>query len=198
MHLSRREALRLILAATAAGVILPKMQGAPTQPGLSWDPDMLKKDIPWDRLMTPAEKRATTALCDILIPADDYGPAASAVGVPDFLDEWISAPYDGQVRDRKTIRDGLAWLDQESVKRTTKTFADSTLAQQTALVTETFAPDTPARKAGYSFMKLFRDRTAGGYYTTREGWKAIGYTGNVPQAEFAGPSDEILKRIGVI
>ncbi len=198
MNLTRREALRLILAATAAGVILPKMQGAPTQPGLSWDPDMLKKDIPWDRLMTPAEKRATTALCDIIIPADDYGPAASAVGVPDFLDEWISAPYDTQVKDRKTIRDGLAWLDQESVKRTTKAFADSTLEQQTALVTETFAPDTPARKAGYGFMKLFRDRTAGGYYTTREGWKAIGYTGNVPQAEFAGPSDEVLKRIGVI
>jgi hypothetical protein len=76
--------------------------------------------------MTAAEKRATAALADVLIPSDEFGPAASAVGVVDFLDEWISAPYEPQQRDAKVIREGLAWLDAESERRAGKVFADAT------------------------------------------------------------------------
>jgi hypothetical protein len=59
---------------------------------IGFDPDLLKKEIPWARLLTEREKLVATALGDLIIPADEYGPAASTVGVPDFIDEWVSAP----------------------------------------------------------------------------------------------------------
>ncbi len=39
------------------------------------------------------------------------------VGVPDFIDEWVSAPYEAQQKDGKVIRAGLAWIDDEAKKR---------------------------------------------------------------------------------
>jgi hypothetical protein len=56
---------------------------------------------------------------------------------------------------------------------------------------------TPERKAAHGFFQLFRDRAAGGYYTTVEGWKAIGYTGNSPLPEFPGPPAEVRQRLGL-
>ena len=47
------------------------------------------------------------------------------------------------------------------------------------------------------FFKKFRDLTAGGYYTTPEGMKDIGYVGNVPLATFDGPPPEVLRKLGL-
>jgi hypothetical protein len=49
------------------------------------------------------------------LPADANSPAASAVGVPAFIDEWVSAPYPDQQQHRGVIRGGLAWLNTEAV-----------------------------------------------------------------------------------
>ena len=38
---------------------------------------------------------------------------------------------------------------------------------------------------------------AGGYYSTREGWQAIGYVGNVALGAFAGPPREVRERLGL-
>ena len=165
--------------------------------GLGADPDLLKKDIPWQRVLTAAEKRAAGALADLLIPADEHGPAATAVGVVDFLDEWVSAPYETQQRDAKTIREGLAWMDAEATRRFGKLFADSAAAEQSALVDDILKEGSDARKKAYSFWKLFRDRVAGAYYSTPEGWKALGYTGNAPLAEFPGATPEALRHVGL-
>ena len=197
--LSRREAIRQILAVTAVASAL-NLRGFAAEleaPALGFDPNLLKKEIPWTRLLTDAEKKTVTALVDVIIPADEFGPAASAVGVPDFIDEWVSAPYDQQVKDRKVIRDGLAWLDGEATKRFGKGFAGSTVEQQTAIVEDIVKEGTEARKHGKAFFTVFRDRTTGGYYTTPEGWKAIGYTGNTPMAEFPGPPPEALAHAGL-
>jgi hypothetical protein len=50
----------------------------------------------------------------VIIPADDDSPSASAVGVPDFIDEWISSPYPAQAGDRRIVLDGLQWIDDEA------------------------------------------------------------------------------------
>ena len=128
-----------------------------------------------------------------MIPADDLGPAASAVGVPDFIDEWVSAPYDQQVKERKTIRDGLAALDAAAKERAGKAFAELAPAEQAAFLEIVFTKAHPL----HSFLVLFRDRAAGGYYTTPEGWRALGYTGNLPMVEFPGPPPEALAHVGL-
>ena len=89
-------------------------------------------------------------------------PAASKVGVTEFIDEWVSAPYEQQEHDRAIIQQGLAWLDGESKQRFGKVFADATPEQQTALVDDIVKTGTDAHKKGFDFFKLFRDRAAGG------------------------------------
>lgn len=198
LPLSRREALRRILAASAMAATLDITAFAAEDiRGIGTDPNLLKKDIPWPRVLTAEEKRVVTALGDIIVPADEYGPAASAVGVPDVIDEWVSAPYEAQQQDLKAIRAGLAWIDGEARKRFGKGFADATPAEQVSLVEDIVKDGTPARKEGYNFFKLFRDRVAGGYFSTPEGWKAIGYTGNMPLSEFPGPTPEALQHVGL-
>jgi hypothetical protein len=196
--LSRREALRRVIGLSVA-ISAMEMNAFAATPvrGIGTDPNLLKKEIPWPLLLNEAEKRAVAAFADVLIPADEHGPAASKVGVTEFIDEWVSAPYEQQERDRAIIRKGLAWLDAESKMRFGKVFADAAPAQQTALVDDIVKSGTAAHKKGFVFFKRFRDRAAGGYYSTPEGWKAIGYVGNTPMAEYPGPPPEVLKHLGL-
>lgn len=196
--LTRRDALKRVVGLSIAltALDLPAFAQTPMR-GIGGDPNLLKKEIPWARVLTEVEKRTVTALADLTIPADEHGPAASAVGVPDFIDEWVSAPYEQQEKDLKVIRGGLAWLDGEAQKRFGKGFADAAAEQQTAILDGIVKEGTAARKQAFSFFSLFRDRVAGGYYSTPEGWKAIGYVGNVPMMEFPGPPLEVLKHLGL-
>lgn len=196
--LNRREALKRVIGLSVAlsALEMPAFAATPLR-GIGTDPNLLKKEIPWPRVLTEAEKKTVTALADVIIPADAHGPAASAVGVPDFIDEWVSAPYEQQEKDLEVIRKGLAWIDAEAQQRFDKSFAEAATEQQTALLDDIVKEGTAARKQAFSFFKLFRDRAAGGYYTTPEGWKAIGYIGNVPMAEFPGPPPEVLRHLGL-
>lgn len=198
LPLSRRDAIKRVVGfSLALSALNLNSFGAVGSPIIGRDPDLLKKVIPWDRVLTPEEKRIVTVLGDLIIPADDHGPAASAVGVPDFIDEWVSAPYEQQQIEGKIIREGLAWIDAESTKRFSKGFADADAVQQTALLDDIIKEETEARKAAFGFFQLFRDRVAAGYYSTPIGWKAIGYVGNLPMAEFPGPPPEVLKHLGL-
>ena len=53
------------------------------------------------------------------------------------------------------------------------------------------------RRRGAIGSEIFHNLTAGGFYTTPEGWKDIGYVGNVALAEFPGPPPEVLKHLGL-
>ena len=199
--LSRREAVQRMLAAAAAfGLLEQRSHGlTPVPPTLGSDPDLHKKIIPWNRILTEAEMRTVTVLADAIIPADEKSPAASAVGVPDFINEWVSAPYPHQMADREQIVPGLAWLDQEAQKRFKKSFADLGHEQISAICDDICSKPKakpPFRKAAGFFAK-FRELTAGGFYSTPEGWKDLGYIGNVPMAEFPGPPPEVLKHLGL-
>ena len=200
LPLSRRDALKRVIGLSVAlsAMELPAF-AQPDSGRIGGDPNLFKKEIPWDRVLTDAEKRAVTALADLIVPADEHGPAASAVGVPDFIDEWVSAPYEQQQGDLKVIRGGLAWLEDEAKKRFGKSFADGAAEQQAALVDDIVKDGTEARRQAFDFFQLFRNRVAGGYYSTPEGWKAIGYTGNVPIAgDYPGPPPEVLKHLGLV
>ena len=195
---SRRDAVKRVIGLSIALSALDVSSfGQAGAQGIGLDPNLHKKEIPWPRVLTADEKRAVTALGDIIIPADEYGPAASAVGVPDFIDEWVSAPYEQQQTDSKIIRQGLAWIDAESKSRFGKVYADLAAEQQTAILDDILKDGTDAHKKAKSFFVTFRDRVTGGYYSTPEGWKAIGYVGNTPMAEFPGPPPEVLKHLGL-
>ena len=172
------------------------------QKGYGTDPDLVKDWTPggpWPLTLSENARATVTALCDLIIPADDQSPAASAVGVVDFIDEWISAPYPQQRADREIVLTGLAWIEAESQQRFGKGFAAATDVQRAAIADNicSAAQAKPAFAVAAKFFAKFRDLTAGGFYTTPVGMKDIGYRGNVPLATFDGPPVEALKKAGL-
>jgi hypothetical protein len=170
--------------------------------GYGTDPDLMRAYNPgdlWPLTFTPAQRAAAAALCDTILPADEHGPAASTVGTHDFIDEWISAPYPGHAADRKTILDGLVWLDAEAQRRFKAIFTQLSAAQRAAICDDLcHLPEAkPAHREGARFFRRFRDLAAGGYYSTPAGMKDIGYVGNVALEKYEGPPPEVLRKLGI-
>jgi hypothetical protein len=173
-----------------------------TQKGYGTDPDLIKEwkpGGPWPLTLSEAARLTTAALCDLIIPADDHSPAASSVGVVDFIDEWVSAPYPQQRGDRAIVLPGLIWIEAEAQQRFSKTFPSLNDAQRNAIADDLCSADKAASRfqTAAIFFAKFRDLTAGGFYTTPVGWKDLGYVGNVSLQKFDGPPLEALKKAGV-
>ena len=204
-RLPRRVALKWMVAASATISMLDwRSFGAPaaTAKGYGLDANLLETYNPgdlWPLTLTEAQRRTATALCDVIIPADNKSPAASQLHVVDFIDEWISAPYPGQQAHREIIVNGLAWMETESAKRYKKTFPELTEPEQHSICDDIcFAPKAaPEFRTVANFFSLFRNLTTGGFYTTPAGWKDIGYVGNVALQKFDGPPPEVLKHVGL-
>jgi len=202
--MDRRTSIQWLMAAAAVGSSLEasaKPNTKPTQ-GIGADPDLVRKYKSgelWPLSFTERERRCANALCGLIIPADEGSPSAAELKVEVFIDEWISAPYEDQQKDRTVILKGLAWLDTESEKRFGAVFAAAKLEQQAEIADQICKPlpkDAPLHESAHFFAK-FRDLTAGGFYTTPEGMKDVGYVGNVPSQTFDGPPAAVIKLVGV-
>jgi hypothetical protein len=180
----------------------PQDAPLPTAKGYGTDPDLVRIHHPgalWPLTLTPSQRRTAGALCDVILPGDDRSPSASAVGVVDFMDEWLSAPYPRHQQDRAMVLAGLGWLDAESEQRFGKAFADLSSLEQQAICDDICY--APAAKAAFAtaaaFFARYRDLTAGGFYSTPEGRRDLGYIGNVPLTSFTGPPADLLRSLGL-
>jgi hypothetical protein len=207
-RLDRRTAIKWMLTASASALLWEhRALGAPPTPatvrGYGTDPDLLRAYKPgelWPLTLTVAQRRTVTALCDLIVPADGKSPSASAVGVPDFVDEWISAPYPAQAADKNVILPGLAWLDAESLRRFGFDFATGGHREMVAIcddICDEKTAEQPFKEAARFFGRFWILAT-GGFYTSPEGLRDIGYVGNVPLASFEGPSQELLQKLGIV
>ena len=165
--------------------------------GTPSDPFLKGAKVTWPKLLTAAELTTLAALCDTIIPADEKSPAASKVGAVDYINEVLSAPT--RTNDMVLIRGGLIWLNGESNARFGKPYHQLSDVQRTAICDDICF--LPKAKAGYlagaTFFDRVRDLTAVAFYTTPEGWKDIGYIGNVPIPTFPGPPLELLQKLGL-
>ncbi|HSG50365.1 MAG TPA: gluconate 2-dehydrogenase subunit 3 family protein [Longimicrobiales bacterium] len=224
--MDRREALKLLALAAAAPAALtacgPGEEGAqggdaaatgdaagprtaaasnPLARGDAWDPDLVNPVLRWEKVLTQDERDGLAALCDVIIPADERSPSASSVGAHDYIDEWVSAPYDFGRNDLVLVRGGLGWLDAEAARRfgDGKRFRDLADAEKAAVCDDIcYLPRAreehrmPAR-----FFAKVRDLTATAFYTTREGMQDIGYVGNLPTTAWGPPPPEVLRHLGL-
>jgi len=212
--MDRRTTIKWMLTAAASvsslrGVALAKtVLASPSDlrnsavKGYGTDPNLLNSYKPgelWPLTFTAKQRRTATALSDLIIPADETSPSASAVGVIDFLDEWVSAPYEPNHKDRKMILDGFKWIDRESAKRFSEPFAALDEAQQNTICNDIcYAPEAKPRFAKAAlFFARYRDLTAGGFYTTPQGRKDLQYVGNMPLERYDGPPLEALRKAGL-
>jgi len=192
--LSRRVTLQWIAATSFAAahprwtrgqarVIVPP--DAPSQ-GYGTDPNLKHPVVPWPLVMDSKQLQQTAVLADLILPGTASAPAPSALGVPDFVNEWVSAPYPDQQQDRAIIFAGLRSLDAAAAPYQRSSFLELDSQSQQKLVAELASRQANATGAAgpNTFFRRFRLLVTGAYYTTPEGFKDIGYTGNVPIASY--------------
>jgi hypothetical protein len=201
--MDRRSTLKWVLAASASMPFAPqfgfaKNNHAVKRPAVGYgtDPDLLKVHVPgdvWPLTLNQSQRNTTRALCEVVVPG------SGAVNVVDFIDEWISAPYPVQRKDRTMIVGGLAWVEAEALRRFGKPFERLDAAQYRALCDDVCSlPDAkPAFTEAARFFARFRDLTAGGYYSSAAGRQDLGYIGNTPTVTFAPPPPELLRKLGL-
>jgi Gluconate 2-dehydrogenase subunit 3 len=211
--MDRRTSIKWVLAASASWPLLRARtvgaaEAAAAEPllalkGYGTDPDLLKTYHPgevWPLTLSAAQRQLAGVLSDLIIPADEHSPSATSVGVVDFIDEWVSAPYPECQKDRPIILAGLGWLDAEAARQHGKSFTGLAVAQQMEICDEIcdVAHAAPARREAARFFARYRDLTAASFYSSPVGRKDLGYIGNVPQARFEGPPPELLKKLNLI
>jgi hypothetical protein len=180
----------------------PSGAGNPLARGDAWDPDLISPTVPWEGVLTDDELATLAVLCDVIIPADDRSPSASSVGAHEYVDEWVSAPYDGYRRDQVLVRGGLVWLDAESARRFEggRRFRDLGDDERRAICDDICDPASarPEHRQAARFFARVRDLTAGAFYTTDEGMADIGYVGNVPvHGDWPPPPPEAFSHLGL-
>jgi len=153
----------------------------------------------WPLTLTVSQRARATLLCDTIIPADATSPSASQVGVVDLIDEWISAPYPTQRKDRDLVLRGLNWLDSESMRRFSKAMLELTADELHQICDDIcWVPKArPQFADAAAFFARYRDLTTGGFYTSPQGRADLRYVGNTPMPRFDGPPLEVLKKVGL-
>jgi hypothetical protein len=161
--------------------------------GYGKDPNLFDPHAPWPRTMTPNQLKQASVLADLFLPKTGSFPAPSEVGIADFVDEWVSAPYPEQQRDRALILDGLAWLDREAARLGKPDFCSLSTDRQIQLLSQTAQLPTstdPQAMKLYGFFRRFRSVTVGAYYCLERNHAEIGYMGNVAMDGFPPPTAE--------
>ena len=205
----RRTTIQWMLAAAASMPLLGNRSVSqevtahlPAANGYGTDPNLTKIYHPgdvWPLTLDGAQRRCAAALCNVILPGDDRSPNAESVGVVDFIDEWVSAPYPRQREDRPMILQGLAWMDAEGMLRFNRKFHELDESSQHGICDDIcYEPKAPAKfLRAAQFFTRYRDLTVGGFYSTPAGRQDLGYMGNVPMSTFEGPPPEVLRKLGL-
>lgn len=210
-RMGRRRALKILASAAALPMVACEpderapgpgrvpVEGNPLAAGTPADPDLVRPVVPWEPVLSSEEMETVRVLCDLILPEDEHSPSAAEVGVPDFINEWVSAPYEAQERDLVLVRGGLAWLNSHAVERFGAPFTELSREDQGAICDDlSYLPDAaPEHRVGARFFDKVRDLTVVGFYTTEEGMEDLGYVGNQPMASWDGPPPEVLERLGL-
>jgi hypothetical protein len=197
--LSRRATLEWMAAVSFVTALPRGIRAAASAPnsspqitsGYGTDPNLKEPVVPWPLVMEPYQLKLTAALADLILPASAAAPAASVLGVAEFINEWVSAPYSDQVKDRTRLIEGLRWIDAESVRRGQRNFLESDSSVRQGIMNDIGRKPPRATYGVQSlFFNRFRFLVVSSYYTTPDGFEDIGYTGNIPLAAYPPMTDE--------
>ncbi len=164
--MDRREALRVLGAATAAPLISRDLYALGKDARARW------RARPGFRVLDAQQQILVQALTEMIIPATDT-PGAKGAGVDQFIDVMLADWYDPA--DRQTFLDGLADVDARSKAATGKAFTDAAAAQQTALLTalddELARQRATHQRLDKNFWRNLKWLTLTGYYTSQVGFE---------------------------
>jgi gluconate 2-dehydrogenase gamma chain len=147
----------------------------------------------WE-FLTEAQARTLTAICDQIIPKDDF-PSASEAGVLNYIDKQLVRHYRPH---QEAYRVGLEQAEAQSRKRFGKEFSELAAADQLGVVMD-------LERDQRGFFEMVRNHTLEGYYgSPRHGgnrdevsWKMLGL-GDPPllgraQYDLTGSKDVVTR-----
>lgn len=166
----------------------------PPAKGYGRDPDLMAPKVPWPLTLSKAQRATVDLLGDLILPADEQSPGAGKLGVGAFVDEWISAPYPTQRKDREQALGGLIWLDAQSRALHGAAFDAITPAQRGGLLDAlTVTAPVASMAKPVAFMDTLRYLFVLGFYSLPEGKADMGFIGDEPTpGDYPGPTPEAL------
>ena len=192
--MDRRDVMKLLGAASLAAIGLASPDVARAADYAS---TALQQGAPAYKpiFFTKAEWPMVRTLSDLVIPRDARSGSATDAGVPEFMD-FIMSDFKW---NQKWMREGLRWLNGECTRRFKRGFVACTPEQQKLLLNDiAFPKKAPAAlKTGVEFFTKFRDLTATGFWSSRIGYKDIGYMGNTIVPVWEGCPEPQLQKLGV-
>ena len=198
MHnLNRRTLLKMLgTAPVVAGAALTEAEAQQAHAhGQAARQTARRTGTPFKPTFFTAHEYATVrVLVDMIIPKDERSGSATDAGVPEFMDFILNEQTVRQV----PMRGGLAWLDQDAMRRFDRTFLQATPAQRTEILDAISGiEDDPMRPAGQAFFRSFRDLTSSGFWTSKMGIEDLAYMGNTFVPVWEGCPPETLKKLGI-
>jgi hypothetical protein len=164
--MDRREALRVLGAATAAPLISKDLYALGRDVRARW------RARPGFQVLDAQQQVLVQTLTELIIPATDT-PGAKGAGVDQFIDVMLADWYDPA--DRQAFLDGLADVDTRSKAATGKAFTDADPVQQAALLTalddELARRRATHQKLDKNFWRNLKWLTLTGYYTSQVGFE---------------------------
>jgi Gluconate 2-dehydrogenase subunit 3 len=143
-------------------------------------------------LFTAHEYATLERLCDLAVPGAQEGDAAAFIDLLATHNEDLATIYTG----------GIAWLNDQMMKRSSALFIEAKPAGQTAML-DLIAyrkNESPELAPGIRFFEWLRKMTVDAFYTSKAGIEELGYMGNTAVSEFEVPPeciDYALKRSGL-
>jgi hypothetical protein len=183
MNVTRRNLIQILSAAApAAAAAQEHAHPAPPTP--------TKPTAYARKVFDDHQWKSVRILCDLILPADEKSPSATAAGVPEFIDDWLDfrRREDGTDALAAQIQGGLSWLDSESRRLFQKDFALASEPQQKQILDRIAWPDKAKRedRRWVAFFNRFRDLTVGGFFSSKVGVADLPYLGNQAVAEWKG------------
>lgn len=204
--MNRRENLKLLFTGSVgAGLLLtgcePEQVAVQNQalaggtPGGRTEEEKLRDaQLLSEQFFTPEEMKKLNTLVDIILPAGEDSPSATALNVPDFIEFMMK----DQPGNQTPMRGGLMWLDFEADELFGKPFNELDKDQVIQLVDLVAWPDTakPEYLGGVRWFNMLRNLTCSGYFSTEAGWKYMDYRGNQPNV-WDGVPQAVLDKHGL-
>lgn len=178
--LSRRDVLKSIAVAGAGSAlsIIPVEAAEQAHRAVAAEKGKSTKAGYKPKFFSPHQYQTLTALCGMILPADEDSGGAVEAGAPEFIDLLTSENTEYQLR----LGGGLMWLDSECLKRYGKTFVDCAADQRKemldAIAFRKNAEVDPSLSQGVEWFAFLRNFTADGFFTSEIGIKYLGYIGN--------------------
>jgi len=200
-EINRRDALKafaMISTASFLEVGSPQLERALRgMESLAESPEQGQGQPYTPKFFNRREWQLVRMLSDYVIPRDARSGSATDAKVPEFMD-FLLSDKDASVASQNSMRGGLAWIDNESRRRFTKTFVLASDAQRRQILDDIAFPRKarPEYSHGVAFFTRFRDLTASGFFSSAMGWKDVQYIGNV-FAHWDGCPPPALNKLGV-